>query len=83
MGPRLLDLMQAGASADQAMAEVVATAPHVDYRQLLCVDAQGRVTVTDPGRSALQLANSETGIVQDMPGATFTCQATDFSKQGI
>lgn len=42
LGPRLLDLMQAGASAPQAMAQVVAEAPHVDYRQLLCVDAQGR-----------------------------------------
>lgn len=30
-------------------------------------DAAGRVTVADPGQSALQLANSETGIVQDLP----------------
>jgi len=33
----------------------------------LPVDAAGRVTVTQPGISALQLANSETGIVQDLP----------------
>lgn len=33
----------------------------------LGVDAQGRVTVPDPARAALQLANSETGIVQDLP----------------
>lgn len=33
----------------------------------LPVDAQGRVTVADPARSALQLANSETGVVQDLP----------------
>lgn len=45
LGPRLLDLMQAGASATEAMAEVVATAPFVDYRQLLAVDAQGRVAM--------------------------------------
>lgn len=45
LGPRLLDLMQAGASAETAMAEVVATAPYVEYRQLLCVDAQGRVAM--------------------------------------
>jgi len=43
LGPRLLDLMAAGASAAEAMAEVVASAPHVAYRQLLCVDARGRV----------------------------------------
>jgi len=33
----------------------------------LPVDGQGRVTVTDAGRSTLQLANSETGVVQDLP----------------
>ena len=33
----------------------------------LPVDGQGRVAVSDPGRAALQLANSETGILQDLP----------------
>jgi cysteine desulfurase len=33
----------------------------------LPVDAEGRVTVADPARSTLQLANSETGVVQDLP----------------
>ncbi len=33
----------------------------------LPVDAKGRVTVTDPARTTLQLANSETGIVQTLP----------------
>jgi cysteine desulfurase len=33
----------------------------------LPVDRQGRVTVVDPGRTVLQLANSETGVVQDLP----------------
>lgn len=33
----------------------------------LHVDAQGRVTVPDPARATLQLANSETGIVQQLP----------------
>lgn len=31
------------------------------------VDAQGRVAVSDPARATLQLANSETGIVQELP----------------
>ena len=43
LGPALLDLMEAGASATQAMAQVVAKAPHAAYRQLMCVDAQGGV----------------------------------------
>ena len=33
----------------------------------LAVDRQGRVTVSHPSQSTLQLANSETGIVQDLP----------------
>ena len=34
---------------------------------VLPVDAAGRVAVTDPARTALQLANSETGVMQDLP----------------
>lgn len=33
----------------------------------LPVDGQGGVTVADPSRAALQLANSETGVMQDLP----------------
>ncbi|MCC5969703.1 MAG: aminotransferase class V-fold PLP-dependent enzyme [Pararhodobacter sp.] len=33
----------------------------------LPVDTQGRVTVANPAQTALQLANSETGVVQDLP----------------
>jgi cysteine desulfurase len=33
----------------------------------LAVDARGAVAVADPARTALQAANSETGIVQDLP----------------
>ncbi|WP_116131592.1 cysteine desulfurase family protein [Tropicimonas sp. IMCC34043] len=33
----------------------------------LACDAAGRVAVPDPGRATLQLANSETGVVQDLP----------------
>ena len=33
----------------------------------LPVDGQGRVVVSDPARTALQLANSETGVMQDLP----------------
>ena len=33
----------------------------------LPVDRDGRVTLADPGASVLQLANSETGVIQDLP----------------
>ncbi len=33
----------------------------------LSVDGAGRVTVPDPARATLQLANAETGVLQDLP----------------
>lgn len=33
----------------------------------LPVDADGRITITDPATSVVQAANSETGVVQDLP----------------
>lgn len=33
----------------------------------LATDPAGQVVVTDPGRAALQLANAETGVIQDLP----------------
>ncbi|MBB3710644.1 cysteine desulfurase [Limimaricola variabilis] len=33
----------------------------------LAVDGQGRVTVPEPARATLQLANSETGVIQSLP----------------
>lgn len=34
---------------------------------VLSCDGAGRVSVADPAQSALQLANSETGVIQDLP----------------
>lgn len=42
----------------------------------LAVDEQGRVTVDDPAQSVLQLANSETGIVQNLPAGLLMTDAT-------
>ncbi|MFC3616495.1 cysteine desulfurase family protein [Lutimaribacter marinistellae] len=47
----------------------------------LPVDAQGRVSVAEPANSTLQLANSETGIVQDLPtGIAMTDATQAFGK---
>ena len=43
LGPRLLDLIQAGATAEGAIAQVVAEEAHPENRQLTVVDAAGRV----------------------------------------
>ena len=42
----------------------------------LAVDTAGRVTVSNPARTALQLANSETGIVQTVPAGLAVCDMT-------
>jgi len=45
LGELILDLMQAGRSASEALDTVIATEPTVEYRQLSAVDAQGRAAV--------------------------------------
>ncbi len=42
----------------------------------LPVDGEGSVTVTDPARSVLQAANSETGVIQDLPQGLAVVDAT-------
>ena len=41
LGPLLLDALEGGASALQAIEKVTLGRPHIDYRQLLVVDATG------------------------------------------
>lgn len=42
LGPLLLDMMEKGHSAPEAIAAVVKDRPFIDYRQLTAVDAEGR-----------------------------------------
>jgi len=41
LGDALIAAMQAGASASRALADLTATQPHIAYRQLIAVDAEG------------------------------------------
>jgi cysteine desulfurase len=52
------DLLGSGVEHDAVRSWIQETLP---------VDGMGRVQVDDRGRSVLQLANSETGVVQDLP----------------
>lgn len=52
LGPLMLDLMQAGMSAPDAIAEMRLRARFPEYRQVLAVDAAGR-PATHSGRNAL------------------------------
>lgn len=50
----------------------------------LPVDGLGRVAVSDPSRAAVQLANSETGVVQDLPAGLWLSDLTQgFGKLPI
>ena len=45
LGPRSLDLMALGASAGQAIAALCDSTDHMEYRQVLAVDARGRTAI--------------------------------------
>ncbi len=42
LGPRGLDLLESGCSAQETMAALVASTPHIGWRQVAAIDAQGR-----------------------------------------
>lgn len=66
-GPRALDLLRAGRSAPEALAELTGADEHAGVRQVAVVDAAGRVAVhTGPG--CMPYAGHATGD-------GFTCQA--------
>lgn len=75
LGPRALDLMQAGASAAEAVAILRRTAPHADYRQVLAVDAAGGSAVHS-GLSAL-------GVWAEAAGADVACGGNLLADPGV
>jgi len=60
LGPKALDQMAAGLGAQQAVAAVIASAAHTDYRQVLAVDAQGE-TAIHSGQQVLGIWAEATG----------------------
>jgi uncharacterized Ntn-hydrolase superfamily protein len=47
LGPRGLELLASGCSAEETLAALVASTPHHKWRQLACIDAQGRTAQFD------------------------------------
>jgi len=45
LGPLALDLMQNGMSAEEAVAKIRSSADHIDYRQVLAIDAKGKTAI--------------------------------------
>src|SRR5690606_20747075 len=60
LGPRILDRLQTGDSAADALARVAASAAHIEHRQLLVVDAAGR-SAARSGAHALGVFATATG----------------------
>lgn len=79
LGPRLLDLLAGGSSPREAIDELVAKEPNVEYRQLTAVDLEGRTAAfsgpktlgrhaTAEGDGAVAAGNllADTGVVEAM-----------------
>ncbi len=64
------------AGADLSASDIEHDAVRAWATNVLPVNANGQVAVTDPATSALQLANSETGIIQKLPEGLALCDAT-------
>jgi uncharacterized Ntn-hydrolase superfamily protein len=60
LGDLMLDLLASGLSASEAVAEAVRQEKFPEYRQLLCVDSEGR-TATWSGQNALGIWGSAEG----------------------
>ena len=59
LGPLGLDFMAAGASAEQAIAQLVQSAPHIEFRQLIAVDAQGNTAAHSGDRTLGTFATAQ------------------------
>lgn len=60
LGPMGLDLMTAGAGAEQAIATLASMAPHIEFRQLIAVDAQGGTAAYSGARTLGTHATAQT-----------------------
>lgn len=65
LGPRGLELLAGGCSAEEVLAALVASTPHHKWRQLACIDAQGRTAhfhgaAVKPALNAVHVKNAVT-----------------------
>jgi len=75
LGPLALDLMQAGATAAQAIARIRADSAFIDYRQVLVIDAAGG-TAIHSGPNAL-------GIWAEAQGRDVAAGGNLLAKSGV
>lgn len=60
LGPRGLDLLESGCSAQETIDALVASTPHIAWRQLAAIDAQGR-SAAHSGASIKSIRNEVSG----------------------
>lgn len=75
LGPRTLDLMQNGATAEEAVAIIARTAPHAEYRQVLAVDLVGG--------TAIHSGPNSLGIWTDAKAANVACGGNLLDNDGV
>jgi uncharacterized Ntn-hydrolase superfamily protein len=75
LGTAALDLMQAGASAEQAIAVLQSSRPHMEFRQVLAVDGQGG--------SAIHSGPRALGTWADARGADVACGGNLLADAGV
>ena len=74
-GPRIIDLLERGLDAEQALAESLAADPGASTRQVGVVDRRGRVAA-HTGASCIPFAG-------DIPGDGVSCQANMMSSEQV
>lgn len=75
LGTRSLGLLAAGASAGEALEQLAGSAPHVEYRQLMAVDARGGSAVFT-GRAGL-------GVLGEARGPDAACAGNLLADAGV
>jgi uncharacterized Ntn-hydrolase superfamily protein len=61
LGPAVLDRLGAGRTANEALEDVIAAAPHAEYRQVAVVDSSGRTAARTGSRTLGRHGVSEDG----------------------
>lgn len=80
LGPKGLDLMAEGLSAEAALERLISEAPSINYRQLALIDAQGR-TATYSGANTLGTHGSAKG--KDAVAAGNMLTSTDIPQKMV
>lgn len=75
LGPKALDLMEHGATAQEAIAIIARTTDHAEYRQVLAIDLDGG--------TAIHSGSNSLGIWTDAQGRDCACGGNLLDNDGV